>query len=658
MRRKATAGRDAWYTAQAADNNPRNLQTSACFTRQPYVLAYVLLGDMTTVPDCSATSFKLSTTSNGCETPEQPSPGPPRSPIILEALDQTTQSCSCDQSMRDRVSRLRGLAILRKLLPVSDAAIRALAEAIANLEPYADQALRRRLFYLIWATCVRSSEPPQTPVFHTIVPTAYPGRPRGARAPSVVVLRLAVRPVQRPPHGARGKGMGMRFGPSAAASALQSLVNGSPACGLGVCVATDSTLFQSEVFAASHPADALLRTRLEPPSRGARPRGVVVAKPETRAGDQPVLLLLGIRLDLDGMVYTCSQSVGVAGGRSSSYYFVGAQGDGLFYLDPHHWRPAVPPRPFLDDDGHSPGSQTHDTLRRSPSSEAASRGGPMESRLVHARGSSLSPDVAHRHGHGYGQGWGQALMKDEPVVLPCSGVARAASSGRGHAGGHLTSAEEAHNSRAYSVRTCGRTHWLSGPRRGGVAGFAPAGGRGALFRFERCLRAERSLQLPRTIFVIQDEPPAWPGADDDEMGLGSIFDPEDAADAGATMTMRMQSLAHRTLRPMHHIPTVLVRRMASPASAFPPIHPHSNSDSTTHSQSTMSSASARSEVDTADDPVAPITPLPGSSFDLSEGPPLPIKAAGADADLDGGGDDFVDAGGGIVSRLRLAPEPS
>ncbi|KAJ6478018.1 hypothetical protein DFH09DRAFT_1379269 [Mycena vulgaris] len=40
------------------------------------------------------------------------------------------------------------------------------------------------------------------------------------------------------------------------------------------------------------------------------------------------------------MLYSSSQSVGIAGGRpSSSYYFVGVQGNGLFYLDPHHSRP-------------------------------------------------------------------------------------------------------------------------------------------------------------------------------------------------------------------------------------------------------------------------------------------------------------------------------
>ncbi len=37
------------------------------------------------------------------------------------------------------------------------------------------------------------------------------------------------------------------------------------------------------------------------------------------------------------------QSVGIAGGRPiSSYYFVGAQADSLFYIDPHFPRPAIP----------------------------------------------------------------------------------------------------------------------------------------------------------------------------------------------------------------------------------------------------------------------------------------------------------------------------
>ncbi|KAJ7189878.1 hypothetical protein GGX14DRAFT_701934 [Mycena pura] len=481
---------------------------------------------------------------------------------------------------------------------------------------------------------------------------------------------------------AAGKDVGMWFGPSAAASALRSLVNGFPACGLGVCVATDSTLFQSEVFAASHSPDALLRARLVAPSRGHGAstsshrqahggKADEQAKPETRAwGDRPVLLLLGIRLGLDGvnpvyhetikMLYTFPQSVGIAGGRpSSSYYFVGAQGDGLFYLDPHHSRPAVPPRPFVDDDGQSHESQTHDTLRRSLSPEVSSRGGSMSPEferggsmspeLVYARGSSLSPDVAH--GHGYGQGRGHTPMtEDELVVVPRSSVARAASSERRRApaGGYLTPAEEAHYSRAYSVADL-RTYHCERVRKMPLTGLDPSMLIGFLVRDEaewRDLR-RRVGELPRTIFAIQDEPPTWPGADDDdEMELESITDPEEVADVDAD-----DGDAHAEANKSHvasdasHPDGSRASHGVSGASPFPQMHTHSNSDSTTHSQSTMSSTSARSEVDTEDDPVAPITPLPGSSFDLSERPPLPIKAAGADADLDGDGDDFVDAGG-------------
>ncbi|KAJ7093661.1 hypothetical protein C8R44DRAFT_814918 [Mycena epipterygia] len=48
-----------------------------------------------------------------------------------------------------------------------------------------------------------------------------------------------------------GQDVGMWFGPSAAAGALRTLVEAFPT-GLGVFVATDGTLYQTEVFAASH----------------------------------------------------------------------------------------------------------------------------------------------------------------------------------------------------------------------------------------------------------------------------------------------------------------------------------------------------------------------------------------------------------------------
>ncbi|KAJ7050562.1 hypothetical protein C8F01DRAFT_1178815 [Mycena amicta] len=135
-----------------------------------------------------------------------------------------------------------------------------------------------------------------------------------------------------------GTQIGQWFGPSIAAGAIKTLVEAYPACGLGVSLAEDGVLYESSVFEASHSAQDL--DSEEGPLAW---------------GDRPVLLLLGLRLGLDGVnpiyfstikeLFTFPQSAGIAGGRpSSSYYFVGAQGDGLFYLDPHHSRPAVPVR--------------------------------------------------------------------------------------------------------------------------------------------------------------------------------------------------------------------------------------------------------------------------------------------------------------------------
>ncbi|VDC03274.1 unnamed protein product [Peniophora sp. CBMAI 1063] len=137
-----------------------------------------------------------------------------------------------------------------------------------------------------------------------------------------------------------GKDVGQWFGPSTAAGALRTLTDAFPDAALGVCVAVDSQVFQTDVFGASWD-----------------PRSAASAhRKRTRWGGRAVLVLVGLRLGLDGVnpiyyesvktLFTWPQSVGIAGGRpSSSYYFVGTQADALFYLDPHHARPAVPLRP-------------------------------------------------------------------------------------------------------------------------------------------------------------------------------------------------------------------------------------------------------------------------------------------------------------------------
>ncbi|PPQ82094.1 hypothetical protein CVT25_014340, partial [Psilocybe cyanescens] len=82
-----------------------------------------------------------------------------------------------------------------------------------------------------------------------------------------------------------GTDVGQWFGPSVAAGAIRTLVTAFPECGLAVSVATDGTLYQTQVFAASH-GDA---------SRSPRRRHT------TTWGDRPVLLLLGIRLGIEGV---------------------------------------------------------------------------------------------------------------------------------------------------------------------------------------------------------------------------------------------------------------------------------------------------------------------------------------------------------------------
>ncbi|KAJ7775899.1 hypothetical protein DFH07DRAFT_72723 [Mycena maculata] len=233
------------------------------------------------------------------------------------------------------------------------------------------------------------------------------------------------------------------------------LVDVFPACGLGVSVATDRTLYQTEVHTVSDSPAALAAIQASAMSPVSCHGHASVQshfshchkdgkhdKSETCAwGNRPVLLLLGIRLGLDGvnpvyyetikMLYTFPQSVGIAGGRpSSSYYFLGVQGDGLFYLDPHHSRPAVPLRPFVpssthptsthEDARHATNGAAHDT-RRSLSPEAYARGGSLSpdygyaragsmSPDSHARAGSMSPDFAHAHAHAHAQ---EPMTEDE-----------------------------------------------------------------------------------------------------------------------------------------------------------------------------------------------------------------------------------------------------
>ncbi|EGN97189.1 cysteine protease required for autophagy [Serpula lacrymans var. lacrymans S7.3] len=81
-----------------------------------------------------------------------------------------------------------------------------------------------------------------------------------------------------------GKDVGQWFGPSTAAGAIKTLVHAFPEAGLGVSVASDGVIFQSDVYAASN-------AYIGSPRRHAK----------VSWGGRAVIVLIGIRLGLDGV---------------------------------------------------------------------------------------------------------------------------------------------------------------------------------------------------------------------------------------------------------------------------------------------------------------------------------------------------------------------
>ncbi|KAG0025190.1 Cysteine protease atg4 [Podila clonocystis] len=123
-----------------------------------------------------------------------------------------------------------------------------------------------------------------------------------------------------------GKNIGEWFGPSTTSQVTKALVHNFPESGLGVYVTTDGVVYKDQVEEA--------------------------ATLKKNDGFGHLLILVTIRLGIDKLnpiyndaiktTFEFPQSLGIAGGRpSSSYYFVGYQGDDLFYLDPHHSRCVV-----------------------------------------------------------------------------------------------------------------------------------------------------------------------------------------------------------------------------------------------------------------------------------------------------------------------------
>ncbi|KAG0359609.1 hypothetical protein BC939DRAFT_501354 [Gamsiella multidivaricata] len=120
-----------------------------------------------------------------------------------------------------------------------------------------------------------------------------------------------------------GKNIGEWFGPSTTSQVTKALVHNFPQSGLNVYVTTDGVVYKDQVNEA--------------------------AKDKKTGMFGSLLILVTIRLGIDKLnpiyndaiktTFEIPQTLGIAGGRpSSSYYFVGHQGDDLFYLDPHHSR--------------------------------------------------------------------------------------------------------------------------------------------------------------------------------------------------------------------------------------------------------------------------------------------------------------------------------
>lgn len=403
-----------------------------------------------------------------------------------------------------------------------------------------------------------------------------------------------------------GVKVGQWFGPSTAAGAIKTLVHAFPEAGLGVHVAADGgTIYESEVFAASH-------------------SGIGSPRRHTRRvwGDRAVLILIGHRLGIDGVnpvyydtlktLYTWPQSVGIAGGRpSSSYYFVGSQADNLFYLDPHHARPAVPLRPPPSSEHQlsplvSPTASRHSST--SPEPQSPSDRGSPRSPVKHVR-APTSP-VSVRSGSSFSRMASPSPLQHQ---ISTSSSTTAASyvtttshthSSGSHARWRTSSAipddsemdsrelaletedldpVQRHYCLAYSAAEL-KTFHCDRVRKMHLSGLDPSMLIGFLCKDEsewqdlksRINELNRRSKAP--VLHLQDEPPNWNS--DSEMGMESISEPdfdlpdEDDEFADADDHMREGS--------------------ASPDTSLP-----------------STSSKSPEEDDTEDDPVDPITPGPG-----------------------------------------------
>ncbi|KAI8983166.1 peptidase family C54-domain-containing protein [Trametes punicea] len=417
-----------------------------------------------------------------------------------------------------------------------------------------------------------------------------------------------------------GKDVGQWFGPSTAAGAIKTLVHAFPEAGLGVAVAADGTLYESDVYAASR--SALYSTRRHGHTR-------------MEWGDRAVLVLIGIRLGIEGVnpvyyntiktLYTFPQSVGIAGGRpSSSYYFVGSQADNLFYLDPHHARPAIPLRPPPSnawDRQNSPETYGSDRERerertyrpsqhfRSPTSPFSSgrasgttSGGssfsyrsptlspsPLQQQFSTSSASTSQSESSQSHMHARWQS--SSVLPDDSAEMDSRELGL---------GADLDPVQR-HYVTAYSPAEL-KTFHCERVRKMPLSGLDPSMLLGFLCKDEGewLDLKDRIAELFRTnksIFSLANEPPQYP-SDSDDMGLESISEPDiDMPDDDEFS--------------LENSPSPLRENSSSPGGSV-------------HGSGV--GGSVKSEVDTEDDPIAPLTPSAGkASFDIDASAPERMK---------------------------------
>lgn len=305
-----------------------------------------------------------------------------------------------------------------------------------------------------------------------------------------------------------GKDVGQWFGPSTAAGAIKRLVHRFPAAHLAVSVASDGVVYDSDVYSASN--------------FGRRKHS------SSRWGGTAVLVLIGIRLGIEGVnpiyyegiktLFTFPQSVGIAGGRpSSSYYFVGTQGDNLFYLDPHHSRPTVALRTPPEED-----------IEQLPSVTQQSLGSP-EKRSSSSRTPVSKPQQTNPPFH-------PQSPKHNPSSSSSSSHESILFKGANHHYHTNNNVEDVvdtvshHYANAYAMTDI-RTFHCEKVRKMHLSGLDPSMLLGFLCKDEADYQDFRARVMElgkkyKPIFSIQAEPPNWVDDSDDNIGLESISEPD------------------------------------------------------------------------------------------------------------------------------------